>query len=376
MLPGQGRFAVRERREFYRLRVFLYTTGLARASPAPDNGYMRVLGLETSCDDTGVAVFDTERGLLAHKLYSQSAMHAEYGGVVPELASRDHIRKLLPLVREVLADAKSAPGELDGVAYTMGPGLAGALLVGASVGRSLAYAWGIPAVGVHHMEGHLLAPMLEADAPAFPFLALLVSGGHTLLADVRAIGDYRILGESLDDAVGEAFDKTAKLLGLGYPGGPEIAKAAAQGTPGRFRFPRPMTDRPGLDFSFSGLKTAALTASQQHALDAHTIDDIAHAFQEAAVDTLVIKCARALEQTGHTRLVVAGGVGANALLRTRLLELGRKINVRVYYPRPAFCTDNGAMIAYAGALRLRAGQREGLAFGSRARWSLMELAAP
>jgi len=337
---------------------------------------MRVLGLETSCDDTGVAIFDTERGLLAHKLYSQSAMHAEYGGVVPELASRDHIRKLLPLVREVLAEAKCATGDLDGVAYTMGPGLAGALLVGASIGRSLAYAWGIPAVGVHHMEGHLLAPMLEPDPPAFPFLALLVSGGHTLLADVRTIGDYRLLGESLDDAVGEAFDKTAKLLGLGYPGGPEIAKAAARGTPGRFRFPRPMTDRPGLDFSFSGLKTAALTASRQHALDAHTIDDIAHAFQEAAVDTLFIKCARALEQTGHTRLVVAGGVGANALLRMRLLELGKKINVRVYYPRPAFCTDNGAMIAYAGSVRLRAGQQEGLAFGARARWSLMDLAAP
>jgi N6-L-threonylcarbamoyladenine synthase len=343
-------------------------SGLPAPAPTPDNDRMRVLGLETSCDDTGVAVFDTERGLLAHKLYSQSQMHAEYGGVVPELASRDHIRKLLPLVREVLADAKCATGDLDGVAYTMGPGLAGALLVGASIGRSLAYAWGIPAVGVHHMEGHLLAPMLEPDAPAFPFLALLVSGGHTLLTDVRAIGDYRLLGESVDDAVGEAFDKTAKLLGLGYPGGPAIAAAAVHGTPGRFRFPRPMTDRPGLDFSFSGLKTAALTA--------RTIGDIAFAFQEAAVDTLVIKCARALEQTGHTRLVIAGGVGANALLRARLQELGGKINVRVYYPRPVFCTDNGAMIAYAGALRLRAGQEEGLAFGARARWSLMDLAAP
>ena len=337
---------------------------------------MRVLGLETSCDDTGVAVFDTERGLLAHKLYSQSQMHAEYGGVVPELASRDHIRKLLPLVREVLVDARTSPNDLDGVAYTMGPGLAGALLVGASIGRSLAYAWGVPAVGVHHMEGHLLAPMLEPDAPAFPFLALLVSGGHTLLTDVHAMGDYRLLGESVDDAVGEAFDKTAKLLGLGYPGGPAIAAAAAHGTPGRFRFPRPMTDRPGLDFSFSGLKTAALTATQQHALDARTIGDIAYAFQEAAVDTLVIKCARALEQTGHRRLVIAGGVGANTLLRARLEELGGRINVRVYYPRPLFCTDNGAMIAYAGALRLLAGQAEGLAFGARARWSLMELTAP
>ncbi len=354
----------------------MYTAGLVRTRAAPDNDRMRILGLETSCDDTGVAVFDTGRGLLAHKLYSQSQMHAEYGGVVPELASRDHIRKLLPLVREVLAEAETLPGDLDGVAYTMGPGLAGALLVGASVGRSLAYAWGVPAVGVHHMEGHLLAPMLEPDAPAFPFLALLVSGGHTLLTDVQGVGRYRILGESIDDAVGEAFDKTAKLLGLGYPGGPAIAAAAAHGMPGRFRFPRPMTDRPGLDFSFSGLKTAALTAAQRQALDARTIGDIAYAFQEAAVDTLVIKCARALEQTGHTRLVIAGGVGANTLLRARLTELGGKINVRVYYPRPVFCTDNGAMIAYAGALRLSAGQQEGMAFGARARWSLTELAAP
>lgn len=334
---------------------------------------MRVLGIETSCDDTGVAIYDQNRGLLAHKLYSQSRMHAEYGGVVPELASRDHIRMLLPLVREVMTDAACSPGELNGLAYTTGPGLAGALLVGASVGRSLAYAWGIPAIGVHHMEGHLLAPMLEPNPPAMPFLALLVSGGHTLLTDVRAIGDYQILGESLDDAVGEAFDKTAKLLGLGYPGGPQIARAAARGKPGRFRFPRPMTDRPGLDFSFSGLKTAALTASQQQPLDANAIDDIAHAFQEAAVDTLVMKCARALEQTGHTRLIIAGGVGANSLLRTRLLEFGAQHKVEVYYPRPEFCTDNGAMIAYAGCVRLSAGQTEGLAFAARARWSLSEL---
>ncbi len=337
---------------------------------------MRVLGLETSCDDTGVAVFDTERGLLAHKLYSQSQMHAEYGGVVPELASRDHIRKLLPLVREVLAEAGIAPATSTAWPTPWVRGWPGPCWWAPRFGRSLAYAWGIPAIGVHHMEGHLLAPMLEPDAPAFPFLALLVSGGHTLLTDVRAVGDYRLLGESVDDAVGEAFDKTAKLLGLGYPGGPAIAAAASHGTPGRFRFPRPMTDRPGLDFSFSGLKTAALTIAQQHALDAHTIGDIAFAFQEAAVDTLVIKCARALEQTGHTRLVIAGGVGANALLRTRLEELGGKINVRVYYPRPEFCTDNGAMIAYAGALRLRAGQEEGLAFGARPRWSLMDLTAP
>ncbi len=334
---------------------------------------MIVLGLETSCDDTGVAVFDTARGLRAHQLYSQSRMHAEYGGVVPELASRDHIRKLLPLVREVLADADIGFRDLQGVAYTTGPGLAGALLVGTAIGRSLAYAWGIPAVGVHHMEGHLLAPMLEPDPPAFPFLALLVSGGHTLLADVQGIGRYQILGESIDDAVGEAFDKTAKLLGLGYPGGPAIAQAAGHGTAGRFRFPRPMTDRPGLDFSFSGLKTAVLTAAQSRALDAHTIGDIALAFQEAAVETLVIKCDRALQQTGHTRLVVAGGVGANQLLRAQLRHLGAKLSVRVHYPRPEFCTDNGAMIAYAGAVRLQAGQFEALRFGARPRWSLTEL---
>jgi len=337
---------------------------------------MRVLGLETSCDDTGVAVFDTAQGLLAHKLYSQSRMHAEYGGVVPELASRDHIRKLLPLVREVLAESGTGPTGLNGVAYTTGPGLSGALLVGAAVGCSLAYGWGIPAIGIHHMEGHLLAPMLEPEPPVFPFLALLVSGGHTLLADVQGVGQYRILGESIDDAVGEAFDKTAKLLGLGYPGGPAIARAAGHGTPGRYKFPRPLTDRPGLDFSYSGLKTAVLTATQGRVLDAHTIGDIAHAFQEAAIDTLVIKCERALRETGHARLVVAGGVGANELLRTRLSTLGEQLGVKVFYPRPAFCTDNGAMIAYAGAVRLQAGQRENLRFGARARWALTELDAP
>jgi len=334
---------------------------------------MRVLGLETSCDDTGVAVYDSRQGLLAHKLYSQTRLHAEYGGVVPELASRDHIRKLLPLVREVLAEA--GDGRLDGIAYTEGPGLAGALLVGASVGRSLAYAWEIPAIGVHHMEGHLLAPMLEADPPSFPFLALLVSGGHTLLADVQGIGQYRILGESIDDAVGEAFDKTAKLLGLGYPGGPAIAEAARHGRTGRFTFPRPMTDRPGLDFSFSGLKTAVLTAAQGQVLDAVTVGDIALAFQEAAVDTLVIKCERALKATGHSRLVIAGGVGANLLLRERVKALGAGMSVRVYYPRPEFCTDNGAMIAYAGCVRLEAGARQDLRFGARPRWTLSDLKA-
>lgn len=334
---------------------------------------MRVLGLETSCDDTGVAIYDAETGLLGHKLYSQTRLHAQYGGVVPELASRDHIRKLLPLIRELMADCHCAPHDIQGLAYTTGPGLAGALLVGASVGRSLAWAWGVPAIGVHHMEGHLLAPMLETDAPAFPFLALLVSGGHTLLADVQALGVYKILGESVDDAVGEAFDKTAKLLGLGYPGGPALARAAAQGSPSRFHFPRPMTDRPGLDFSFSGLKTAALMAAQQQALDATTVADIACAFQDAAVDTLAIKAERALADTGYTRLVVAGGVGANQRLRQRLAEMTVARGARVYYPRPEFCTDNGAMIAYAGYRRLRAGQHEGLAFGARPRWSLAEL---
>ena len=334
---------------------------------------MRVLGLETSCDDTGVAIYDAETGLLGHKLYTQTRLHAQYGGVVPELASRDHIRKLLPLIRELMADCRCAPQDIQGLAYTTGPGLAGALLVGASVGRSLAWAWGVPAIGIHHMEGHLLAPMLEAEAPAFPFLALLVSGGHTLLADVQAVGIYKILGESLDDAVGEAFDKTAKLLGLGYPGGPALARAAAQGKPGRFHFPRPMTDRPGLDFSFSGLKTAALMATQQQALDAATVADIAWAFQDAAVDTLAIKTERALAHTGYTRLVVAGGVGANQRLRQRLADMTAARGARAYYPRPEFCTDNGAMIAYAGYRRLHAGQREGLAFGARPRWSLTEL---
>ena len=333
---------------------------------------MRVLGLETSCDDTGVAVYDADRGLLAHCLYSQTALHSEYGGVVPELASRDHIRKALPLVRAVLGEAATVPQQLSGVAYTAGPGLAGALLVGAALGRSLAYAWGIPAIGVHHMEGHLLSPMLEADPPAFPFLALLVSGGHTLLADVQAVGRYLILGESLDDAVGEAFDKTAKLLGLGYPGGPAIAQAAQSGRPGRYTFPRPMLEHPGLDFSFSGLKTAVAHAAGA-GLDAQTVADIAYAFQEAAVETLTVKCRRALAQTGHGRLVVAGGVSANRRLRESLDAMAGDTAVRVYYPRPEFCTDNGAMIAYAGCLRLRAGQCEPLTFGARARWRIEEL---
>lgn len=345
------------------------------------NARMLVLGIETSCDDTGVAIYEGgnatsgARGLLAHQLYSQ-LVHVEYGGIVPELASRDHIRKLLPLIDAVITEAKIERNEIGGIAYTAGPGLAGALLVGASLARSLAWAWGIPALGVHHMEGHLLSPMLEANPPAIPFLALLVSGGHTLLADVRKLGEYKILGQSLDDAVGEAFDKTAKILGLDYPGGPAISTLAKNGTPNRFRFPRPMLDRPGLDFSFSGLKTAVATEVDSQADDEQTRADIAHAFQEAAVDTLVRKCKRALEQTGHKQLVIAGGVSANQLLRSRLGEMVKNFGAELYFPRAEFCTDNGAMIAYAGTLRILAGQKEqGTGFAVYPRWSLEELAS-
>ncbi len=334
---------------------------------------MRVLGLETSCDDTGVAVYDSDRGLLAHRLFSQTALHADYGGVVPELASRDHIRKALPLIRQVLKEAGVASVEIEGVAYTAGPGLAGALLVGAALGRSLAFAWNVPAVAVHHMEGHLLSPMLEPNPPTFPFLALLVSGGHTLLTDVRGLGRYHMLGESLDDAIGEAFDKTATLLGLDYPGGPAIERAARTGVPGRYHFPRPMTDRPGLDFSFSGLKTA-VAKLVSGTPGAQAVADIAAAFQEAAIETLLIKCRRALERTGHTQLVVAGGVSANERLRSKLGELAQESAASVYFPRPEFCTDNGAMIAYTGYLRLRAGQRETLAFDVHPRWTMTALA--
>ncbi len=336
---------------------------------------MLVLGIETSCDETGVALYDQERGLLGHALHSQIALHAEYGGVVPELASRDHVRKVLPLINQMLAESGVAPGEIRGVAYTAGPGLIGALLVGASIGRSLAWSWGVPAVAVHHMEGHLLAPMLESDPPSFPFIALLVSGGHTMLVRVEGIGRYEILGESLDDAAGEAFDKTAKLLGLPYPGGPELSRLAEQGDPERFRFPRPMTDRPGLDFSFSGLKTFALNTVRSHEDDEQTRADIARAFQDAVVDTLAIKCRRALEQSGVARLVVAGGVGANRALRQRLAEVAERQGGAVYYPRPEFCTDNGAMIAYAGSCRLAAGMCEEPVIQARARWSLAELEA-
>lgn len=332
---------------------------------------MRVLGIETSCDETGVAIYDTDQGLLAHRLFSQIAMHAEYGGVVPELASRDHIRRVLPLLREALADAGMGMEDIDGIAYTAGPGLIGALLTGASIARSMAWGLNIPAVGVHHMEGHLLAPMLEDKPPQLPFVALLVSGGHTMLVDVPRIGEYRILGESVDDAAGEAFDKTAKLMGLDYPGGPLLAKLAEQGREGAYKFPRPMVDRPGCDFSFSGLKTFSLTTWQNSGQTQQDKADIARAFEEAVVDTLFIKCRRALEQAGRTRLVVAGGVGANRRLRARLAEL----DAEVFFPRLAFCTDNGAMIAYAGALRLQAGASEAAVISARPRWPLTELVA-
>jgi N6-L-threonylcarbamoyladenine synthase len=337
---------------------------------------MRILAVETSCDETAAAVYDGERGLLSHRLYSQVALHAQYGGVVPELASRDHVQKLLPLIEAALADANTQSSEIAGVAYTSGPGLVGALLVGASVARSLAYAWGCPAIGVHHLEGHLLAPMLEPEAPEFPFLALLVSGGHTLLAEVRRLGEYEIIGSSVDDAAGEAFDKTAKLLGLPYPGGPALAKLADQGQPGRFKFPRPMLDRPGLDFSFSGLKTAVVVATRRLQLDDRLRADVAAEFQQAVVDTLVAKCERALVQTSLPTLVVAGGVGANLRLRQQLRALGARLNVRVLYPRPEFCTDNAAMIAYAGYCRLAAGQSDDLRIRATARWPLNELRTP
>ncbi len=336
---------------------------------------MRVLGIETSCDETGVAVYDEAAGLLGHALHSQVSLHAEWGGVVPELASRDHVLRLIPLLEQALADSgcKAGAVPVDAVAYTAGPGLAGALLTGAAFARSLAWTWQVPAVGVHHMEGHLLAPMLEPRAPRFPFLALLVSGGHTLLVDVRGLGQYEVLGDTRDDAVGEAFDKTAKLLGLGYPGGPAVAALARDGRPGVFDFPRPMTSRPGLEFSFSGLKTAVLKAVESAGPEAAA--DIARGFEDAVVDTLAIKCRRALEQTSLDSLVVAGGVGANVRLRARLREDCNALGVEVYYPRPEFCTDNGAMIAYAGLQRLKAGQADPARFGARPRWSLDELAA-
>ena len=336
---------------------------------------MRVLGIETSCDETGVAVYDTAAGLRAHALYSQIALHAEYGGVVPELASRDHVRKLLPLIRQTLADAGLGIADLDGVAFTAGPGLVGALMVGAAAGRALAWSLGIPAIGVHHMEGHLLAPLLEDPGLQPPFVALLVSGGHTQLVAVDGIGRYRLLGETLDDAAGEAFDKTAKLMGLPYPGGPELARLAESGTPGRYAFSRPMTDRPGLDFSFSGLKTQVLLAWQASDKADGTRADIARGFEDAVVETLAIKCERALQQTGGKTLVVAGGVGANTRLRAKLQAMCARRGGRACFPRKEFCTDNGAMIAFAGALRLQAGQQENEAVHVFPRWDMASLPA-
>lgn len=336
---------------------------------------MRVLGIETSCDETGVAVYDSEQGLLAHRLYSQIQLHADYGGVVPELASRDHVRKLIPLIKEVLAAANSQSIDIDGIAYTSGPGLAGALMVGALTGRSLAYAWRVPAIGVHHMEGHLLAPLLEENKPEFPFIALLVSGGHSQLLKVDGIGQYQLLGESVDDAAGEAFDKVAKMLHLDYPGGPNVAKLALQGNSEAFNFPRPMLDRPGLDFSFSGLKTAVLKANNQTDDYPQKKADIAASFEAAIVDSLVKKCERALKQTGLKRLVMAGGVSANLRLRAQLQDLAIRKRWQVFYPSPAFCTDNGAMIAYAGCQRLLAGQQENLSVTVKSRWPMVELQA-
>jgi len=340
---------------------------------------MIVLGIETSCDETGLAVYDSEKGLLAHVLHTQIALHGEYGGVVPELASRDHVRYLLPLAEQVLDKAGVKKSELDGIAYTAGPGLIGALMVGASTGRAMAMALGVPAVAVHHMEGHLLAPMLEESAPQFPFVALLVSGGHTLLAEVKGIGQYKLLGESLDDAAGEAFDKTAKLLGLGYPGGPVLAKLAEQGESGIYKFPRPMVDRPGLEFSFSGLKTSTRNTWQKEVEKGNdnqqTKANICRAFEEAVVDTLKIKCRRAIQQVSAKTLVIAGGVGANLRLRDSLQVMMEKEGGELYYPRVEFCTDNGAMIAYVGCLRLVAGQTEPLHINTRARWPMSELEA-
>jgi N6-L-threonylcarbamoyladenine synthase len=338
---------------------------------------MRVLGIESSCDESAAAVLDEQRGLLAHELFSQVDVHRLYGGVVPELASRDHVQRLLPLVRQALANAETSLDELDGVAYTAGPGLVGALLTGAALGRSLAYALGVPAVPVHHLEGHLLAPLLEERPPPFPHLALLVSGGHTMLVVVHGLGQYRLLGETRDDAAGEAFDKSAKLLGLPYPGGPELARLAGSGRPGVFDFPRPMLDRPGCEFSFSGLKTAVMLAVREQAPDGQRRADIARGVQDAIVATLVAKTARALEDTGLRDLVVAGGVAANRALRAGLETAARRCGAAIYFPRLEFCTDNAAMIAMAGLARLQQGGGTGhLAIEARAQWPLESLRAP
>lgn len=337
---------------------------------------MRILAIESSCDESAVAVLDRREGLLAHELFSQIDLHRVFGGVVPELASRDHVRRLLPLVRTAMTQANTAPEALDGIAYTAGPGLIGALLTGSALARSLGYAWNKPTIGVHHLEGHLLAPLLEAEPPPFPHLALLVSGGHTLLMEVQGIGRYTLLGETRDDAAGEAFDKAAKLLGLPYPGGPQLAGLASAGRAGAVRLPRPMLDRAGLEFSFSGLKTAVLHAVREQPLTDARKADIAHAVQEAIVDTLVAKALRALDETGLDALVVSGGVGANRALRERMATAAAKQGVRVYYPRIEFCTDNAAMIAVAGLARLEAGEHDGLAIQARARWPLASLSMP
>jgi len=328
---------------------------------------MNIIGIETSCDETGVAVYSSEKGLLSHAIYSQISLHAEYGGVVPELASRDHIRKLIPLVKQTLIQSTLKPIEIFGIAYTAGPGLVGPLLIGASVAKSLAWAWNIPSIGIHHMEGHLLAPLLDDNAPEFPLVALLISGGHTLLVQVKRIGSYAIIGESLDDAVGEAFDKTAMLLGLGYPGGSELERLAEQGNPSTYRFPRPMTDRPGMDFSFSGLKTFARNTLNS---DQSRKADVARAFQDAIADTLAIKCRRALVETGYKRLIVAGGVSANKKIRIKLQEMAEKEQSSVFFPRFEFCADNGAMIALAGCQRFLAQQNENLEIKASPRWQL------
>jgi len=338
-----------------------------------------ILGIESSCDETGIALYHSERGLLAHVLHTQVAMHSEYGGVVPELASRDHIRHVLPLIRAVAQKAGCQLQDVDAIAYTQGPGLSGALLVGASIACALAYALDVPAIGIHHLEGHLLSPLLSDPAPEFPFVALLVSGGHTQLMRVNGVGQYILLGETLDDAAGEAFDKSAKLLGLGYPGGPELAKLAARGQPWRFKLPRPMLHSGDLDFSFSGLKTAVLTLTLQHVRDEHILDDqtradIAHAVQEAIVEVLVSKALSALKQTGLKQLVVAGGVGANQRLRTQLDQAASKHGFRVFYPDLEFCTDNGAMIAFAAALRLQQQEaKRDYRFNVKPRWDLQQI---
>jgi N6-L-threonylcarbamoyladenine synthase len=355
--------------------------GVPSAAAAPagaagrERAAMRVLAIESSCDESAAAVLDEHQGLLAHELYSQVDLHRTYGGVVPELASRDHVRRLLPLVRQALKGSGTAPAQLAGVAYTAGPGLIGALLTGAALARSLAYAWQVPAVGVHHLEGHLLAPLLEPAPPPFPHVALLVSGGHTQLIEVAGIGCYRILGETRDDAAGEAFDKTAKLLGLPYPGGPELARLAQSGTPGVFEFPRPMLDRPGLELSFSGLKTAVLHSLRGRELTPKLRADVARGVEEAIVGTLLVKAVRALEASGLDTLVVSGGVSANQRLREALAEAVGRRGGRVYYPRIEFCTDNAAMIAVAGLARLAAGEHDDLAIRSRAQWPLETLTA-